>query len=466
MRRIVVLGVGAALLLSGSVVFAVDRLVPSVYPTIQAAIDAAVDGDTVVVEPNTYNENIDFGDKSITLTSTNPNDPNVAAATVIDASGSGTVVTFPDIVSANCVLTGFRITGGRSSDDGGGILCSAGTITINNCIIAGNTAASDGGGIYNYEADLTLLGCTFSGNEAYTGCVSTFFCGGGGIFTYYGSLMATDCTFNENVATWSEGGGIRSIEGELTLTDCTFNSNSAGGEGGGVATDYRSVVLTNCTFTGNSAWFGGAMNNSHWGATVTNCIFSGNSADQGGAIRTFNLHLGDLTLSNCTLSANVAEDYGGAVHNRIDGNVILTNCVLWGNSANEGPQIAVEQTGSVSINYSCVQGGQSDVYAPLAVVDWLDGNIEDDPCFVDADGSDNVVGTTMVILQSGRPWTSTVASASQMTHARPIAGCRTRLFTSKWSTWVRTNIDTTAIRAGTRPNVQVSPRAMQHATAL
>jgi predicted outer membrane repeat protein len=386
MRQIKILSVVAAFALSGSAVFAADRLVPSQYPTIQVGIDAAVDGDTVVVDPNTYYENIDFGGKSITLTSTDPNDPNVVASTTIDANGSGTVVTFPDAENANCVLAGFTITSGHSSSSGGGICCWDGTIAISNCAIMGNSA-SDGGGIFNDHADLTLANCTFIANVARD-------VHGGGILNLLGNLMLTDCTFSENVSVNWSGGGIRSTHGASTLTNCTFIGNSASHEGGGVATDYNSVTLANCTFNGNSAWVGGAMVSSHFGAAATNCTFSGNSAALGGAILTSGLYLGDLTLSNCTFSGNVADARGGAIYNWNGGNLILTNCVLWGNSANEGPQIAVQANWNLSISHSCLQGGQLDIYTGYeGTLNWGDGNIEDDPCFVDADGSDNVVGT-------------------------------------------------------------------------
>ncbi|MHC4529809.1 MAG: hypothetical protein ACYS29_18205, partial [Planctomycetota bacterium] len=255
-RKMFASSFAAAFLFAASAVFAADLSVPGQYPTIQAAIDAADDNDTIIVAQGTYYENIDFGGKSIAVISTDPNDPNVVADTIIDASGSGTVVTFPNDANAVCVLAGFTITDGNSSGNGGGILCRSGAIGINNCIITGNSAAGNGGGIASEWADLTIAGCTFSQNMAYG---SGIFSGGGGIFT---------------------------------------ESNSAAQEGGGVATDYNSVTLTNCTFSGNSAVLGGGMNNSHWGATAANCVFSSNLADRGGGICSYYLHLGDLTLSN------------------------------------------------------------------------------------------------------------------------------------------------------------------------
>ena len=96
------------------------RSVPSVYTSIQSAIDAAENGDTVIVEPNTYYENIDFLGKAISLTSTDPCDDQVVAATIIDGSypddpNFGSVVTFNSTETNASILTGFTIRGGTGS---------------------------------------------------------------------------------------------------------------------------------------------------------------------------------------------------------------------------------------------------------------------------------------------------------------------------------------------------------------
>ncbi len=330
-------GVSAAFFVLASVIYAADRLVPTQYGTIQAAINAAIDGDTVIVAQGTYYENVNLGGKSITLTSTDPNDPNVVATTIIDANGSGTVVTLPDTTSPNYVLAGFTITDGNA-EYGGGIHCqgSNSIITITNCDITDNYALGfgGGGGIYNEQNELTLAGCTFSGNVAEC---ENFYSGGGGIFNQYGNLVLTDCTFSgnfvecwgafsggggiynsngfmmlnecnftENLVLRGNGGAIYSYDGELTLTDSKFIGNSATHEGGGLNTDYNSVTLNNCTFNGNSAEWGGGMNNSHWGATATNCTFNGNSAQQGAGVCSLYLYGGDQTLrlNNCTFNGN------------------------------------------------------------------------------------------------------------------------------------------------------------------
>jgi hypothetical protein len=357
------IGVAVAFFVLTSVLFAADRLVPSQYSTIQAAINDANDGDTIIAEPGTYYENLDFSVMSLTLTSTDPNDLNVVAATTIDANDSGTVVTFPYYTDANYVLTGFTITGGEDSEYGGGVCCYEGNITINKCLFEDNSA-DHGGGIYNRRA----------------------------------KLMVTDCTFNGNTtaSTSGKGGGIFNHLGELTLSNCMFIGNSANSEGGGLASDYDNnptVTVTNCAFIGNSANFGGGMNISHFGATVTNCIFSNNSAIKGGGVCTKSLYGSDLRLINCTFHENSADDYGGAVCNRDEGlravyELKLTNCILWGNFANEGPQLALIPDANASISYSCLQGGDGDIYDPSNSRNWLSGNIESDPCFADQDSED------------------------------------------------------------------------------
>jgi parallel beta-helix repeat protein/predicted outer membrane repeat protein len=308
----------------------------------------------------------------------------MVAGTVIDANGSGTVVTFPDVASANCVLAGFTVTNGNTSVNGGGMLCLNGSIGVYNCIIRDNSATENGGGVYVLDANLTLAGCVFSQNRAYG---AGNLAGGGGIFTRYGGLILTDCRFSDNMAVNSSGGGIRCTDAELTLAGCSFFSNSSVREGGGVSTDAERATLTDCTFNGNSAKYGGGMCNSHRGATVTNCVFTSNSAERGGAICALQLHAGDLRLNNCTFSSNVADYFGGAVCDEQGGNSVLINCILWGNTSYEGPEIALEEEGTTSLSYCCIQGGLLDIYAPSGTV-YLTGNIDTDPCFADAASGD------------------------------------------------------------------------------
>ena len=96
-----------------------DGSVGDPYCSIQDAIDNAVDTDEIVVAQGEYFENINFNGKAITLRSTDPNDAGVVMATIINAGGSGRVVTCNSGEGSNTVLSGFIITGGNASSGGG-----------------------------------------------------------------------------------------------------------------------------------------------------------------------------------------------------------------------------------------------------------------------------------------------------------------------------------------------------------
>jgi len=87
--------------------------VPDDVDSIQAAIDASIDGDVIEVQEGTYYETINFGGRSIILQSTDPNDWEVVAATIINANDMGTAVTFAGTEDPNCLLSGLTITGGN-----------------------------------------------------------------------------------------------------------------------------------------------------------------------------------------------------------------------------------------------------------------------------------------------------------------------------------------------------------------
>jgi hypothetical protein len=104
------------------------------YNNIQLAVNDANDGDSIVVNPGVYHENISFIDKNLTLMSIDPNDPNIVAATVINIEDlyQGPVITLSGS-SGGCLLYGLTITGGRV-----GISCCDASTTIKNCIIESN----------------------------------------------------------------------------------------------------------------------------------------------------------------------------------------------------------------------------------------------------------------------------------------------------------------------------------------
>ena len=114
--------------------------VPADQPTIQAGIDAASNGDTVVVSPGTYKENIDFHGKAITLRSMKG--PH---RTIVDGGNLNTVVNFGTGEGPQSVLQGFTIQHG-SATFGAGIMMLVASPTITGNIFRNNAQGSGGFG--------------------------------------------------------------------------------------------------------------------------------------------------------------------------------------------------------------------------------------------------------------------------------------------------------------------------------
>jgi hypothetical protein len=316
--------------------------------------------------------------------------------------------------------------------------------TLTNCTFTGN-AAGMGGGVRNNGAfcNIKLTNCTFTGNSANFG---------GGISNSLNYAEVTNCTFTGNSA--QNGGCIYNRDNDANVKDCTFSHNSAQNGGGVFNEDSSSVILVNCLFNGNSADSdGGGMSNSAMSSsTLTNCIFTGNSASKGGGA--FNDTGGNVILANCTLNGNKAS-YGGAIYCQnippeppppppsnqgpeIANETIwdytqsdiydesrtietITNCILWGNEAPNGPQIYLGPNSIASVSYSDVEGGERDVYLDaVSQLNWGLGNIDADPCFVQPGYWGPVIiplpgqasvpnptdGATNVNIISGLSWTA------------------------------------------------------------
>ncbi len=111
--------------------------VPADVPGIQLAIFSANNGDTIVVAPGTYFENINFFAKAVTIVSSDG-----PAVTTINANG-GTAVAFEQFEGNGSVLRGFTITGATN----GGVVATFASPIIEKNIITGNTGCGNGAGI-------------------------------------------------------------------------------------------------------------------------------------------------------------------------------------------------------------------------------------------------------------------------------------------------------------------------------
>ena len=221
--------------------------VPANYSTIQAAVDAAAPGDTILVADGTYtgvgNKDVDFHGKAITVQSENGPDN-----CIIDCENDERGFYFCSGEGQGSVVSGFTITNGLA-DNGAGILCCA------------------------YSSP-TITNCTITHNLAWAG---------GGIFcTGESSPIITNCTISDNMATF--GGGIHCYRGASPAIMNSIISRNTADLGGGIfCQDYAQPKFTNCTITGNKVInYGGALcchGYPSW-PTFTNCILWANTPDE------------------------------------------------------------------------------------------------------------------------------------------------------------------------------------------
>jgi len=409
------------------------------YTTIQAGIDAAQEGDTVIVAQGTYEEPVRFNGANIVLTSTDPNSWNVIGNTEIEYR-DGSVVTFTGAENESCVLQGFRISRGRADRHGGGILGDGTRATIRRCYIENNRAPV-GGGLYNcdgliedcviadnrkgcglYGCDGIIRNCTVEDNESGDDKFPNIGNPGGGLHSCSGQIIG--CTIVNNHAT-GNGGGLYACSG--SVIDCIINNNVSGRSGGGLSNCMGSVE--NCTIQGNISpyWHGGGavgcnsfkncliIGNTTRGyggglyncekisgctitgniteiypggglsdcSSVTNCIISGNfSGGNGGGLHNCR------EVVNCTIVGNYSTEQGGAIYYRGDYGII-NNSIIWDNMAVDIGQILVEcnepnsALWNLSVDYSNIQGGlESVIVQEGCTLQWEPNNIDMDPLFV------------------------------------------------------------------------------------
>ncbi|MFQ5655867.1 MAG: hypothetical protein ACE5GW_14210, partial [Planctomycetota bacterium] len=213
------------LFFAGSSLGAQILQVPADYPTIQEAIDAAQGGDTVLVAPGTYFENIDFLGKAITVTSILGPE-----ATTVDGGGSGSVASFVNGEGQDSLLSGFTITHGRSFSNvggGGGIRCLFSAPTIEDCRVTDNIS-DEGAGLRIagfHPNPLVIRNCTFTGNHS--------FVNGGAARLDFVEAEIEDCVFAGNTAL-RRGGGLYLQGGPVTFLRCDIANNTGHYWGGGL----------------------------------------------------------------------------------------------------------------------------------------------------------------------------------------------------------------------------------------
>jgi hypothetical protein len=434
--------------------------VPDDQPTIQAAIDVATDGDTVLVAQGTYFENINFLGKAITVASYYLMEPDSAHIynTVIDGSQPedperAAVVTLESGEDTTSVIQGFTIQGGMGNlvvdqnvRGGGGLFFDGSGAKIINNIIRNNTLDSDG---YCYGGGISQgpLNCTayivISDNVIYNNSTTAELESmGGGIYTN-GPTILENCIITNNTchsnSDRSAAGGV--ILGGLsetyvhiinnTISFNTVSSNTTqneavvcGGmwiymcfglvssntiEGNTISSNHqgwapgvhigfcdtdlvfeKNSVIHNTTESGSS--FGGGICLWQGCATLNRNLIAGNTGSHGGGIYISNPNSDLAILDHNTIVDNSAISYGGAIYID-DGDLLVTNSILWGNTSTLSNQIIGP---TAAVNYSDVEMEDTNTYPG-------EGNINEDPLFADPVNGDYLLTVSSPCIDAGDP---------------------------------------------------------------
>ncbi len=322
------------LFLSGGL-FAGLLKVPENYSTIQSAIDAATDGDTVLVFPGIYRENINFNGKAIVLAGNFifTKDTSLITQTVIDGDSSESVITLNHGEDTTSVIVGLTITNGYA-EHGGGVKVVDSGVKLLNLKIKGNQAIYSGGGIYcqniNMPGTVILKDVEISHNYAKRGA--------GMVVEEWVTMEIDRVTFFKNRAK-EEGGGVlfRGFGvlgfGKMKITQSVFQENQAK-LGSGIYTEFKDDNLY-----------------------ISNVLFLRNSAQKsGGGIYLWN---SNLLLSNITTFNNSAEQ-GSFLYCKNAG-ARIKNSILWENPTNAIFLTSTYDSSRIAVEYSDLQGGAKSI---------------------------------------------------------------------------------------------------------
>jgi len=289
-------------------IITVDDDGPADFGRIQDAINNSWDGDTIVVKPGTYNQNISFIGRAIVLTSQNPDDPSIVRSTVIKAD-SDYSVTFKWNEGNRSVLMGFTITGR-------GIYCSGASPTIAKNMV---TDCVSHGIFGQNNATPVISDNTIQGNAE------------PGIYRCDGPIINN--TISQN------GAGIAYCNGPIINNVISANSNIQQGFGGGLYYCDGDIV-GNVIVNNYASFMGGGLYGCD-GSIVGNIIAGNRAGLSGGAISTCS-----APISNNTIVGNIASQNGGGLHNCTG--FIRNNIIAFNKAANAGGIYGVSKN-----SYNC-----------------------------------------------------------------------------------------------------------------
>jgi len=313
--------------------------IPADQPTIQAGIDTANDGDTVLVQPGNYFETIYWNGNNKTIGSLFllTNDTSYISQTIIDGNNNGSVFTIYNVGESAGRIIGFTITNGYAGlsgiwpdGNGGGVNCISSDIEISNVRVINNQSNYNGAGLYFYSSTSLLNYTTIYGNTAeYSGP---------GVQMELSSIMMDSILVINNESIQGDHGGLSCHNSELylinsnitnnqgrgievndssivTIVNCLIESNISNYDGGGIISVDSQINISNCRISNN---LGCGVSGKNSELNISSSFFEENLTDwqwaRGGAL---SIESSNLEIVNCEFRNNSATDYewarGGAI---------------------------------------------------------------------------------------------------------------------------------------------------------
>ncbi len=325
--------------------------------TIQAAVDAAADGDLILLADGVFtgpgNRDVDLRGKALTLRSA----AGDAERCVIDCrDGDGATAhrgfLFVSGEGPQTLLAALTIRDGRAPGQGipdglgGAVLCAASSPRLQDLVVEGGRAGL-GGGVGCLDARPTLVRCLIRDSTAEHG---------GGVMCLGSDAVFEGCALQANTAESGGGLGVRACRPQLR--DCILAGN-LGTYGGGLAVTGGAVArLEDCLLVGNVAILGGGLHAADAEARLAGCTLVAGSAGAGGGV--FCESKGAVVLERTIVGFSVQ---GEGVYCREGGRAELSCCLVFAN-------------------------GDGDWVGPLAAQRDAAGNLWTNPLFVDPQRGD------------------------------------------------------------------------------
>ena len=249
--------------------------IPGDYYTIQAGVDASIDGDTILIHPGTYTEGVELiVDKNIVIGSLflTTGDSSYISQTIVDGNDESSVFTFQWYQDNTTLLTGLTIMNGWNDVVGGGIYCVSSSPTLSYLIVKYNNSGSGGSGMYLTNSEATLVNVVVTNNL---------------------------------------NGGIKFQNSNITMTDCRITNNT-----GNIGFDirYSTVEMTNISVLNHQSNRGIYCEHSDIsisGGEISNNINTQLYSYDGGAI---DLYYSFTYLSDVTINNNYTSGDGGGIY--------------------------------------------------------------------------------------------------------------------------------------------------------